>query len=111
MSGREINIYKVTLFCIVIELLNIIFSDGLLNLIVTIPEIIYVVTLIINKKIERAIYFHLVFTILCFNTDYGLTTTDYLLSYAKIKLIGPITLSYGLCIIIWILTLAKHPKI
>lgn len=111
LPKKNDNTNKLIIFFCIIELLNIIFAESSLNLIVTLPQILYVLVLILRGKLEQACYCNIIFTVLCFNSDFALDADANLLSFAKIKLFGPITLSYALAGIIWLLTLKKYPKI
>lgn len=107
----SIHIPSFVALCVLIELLNILLSESLLNLVVTLPQVLFVLFLIFTGNLNKACFFNLLFTVLCFNTDYGLTESENLLSYAKIKIVGPLTLSYALGGVVWILTRIKYPKI
>lgn len=96
-----IKIYIIIGFCVIIELLNIVTSDSVLNLLLTIPELLYVCFLILKRDFKNACFFNILFTALCFNPDFGLMKEDILYSYAKIKLVGPLTISYLLGGLVW----------
>lgn len=101
------KIYITIGLCVFIELYNIAASDSVLNLLLTIPELLLVCFLILKHDFQRAVFFNILFTALCFNPDFGLMEEDILYSYAKIKLVGPLTISYLLGGIIWFLVRIK----
>ena len=107
-KNKKSKINILILLFIIIELFNILFAESVANIIITIPQAIFVLFLIFNGKLEKACYFNILFTVLCFNTDFGLTSNETILSYAKIKVFGPFTLSYMLGGVIWVATVNKY---
>lgn len=93
--------------------INIFFYGSILNLLITIPEALYVLYLLLNKHHERALFWHLIFTITSASNaavgDYTGTLMQY--NYFSFKLIGPISLSYLFNIIFFALYAANVKKI
>lgn len=98
LSGRPILL---TIFFTFITLINIVFmkSDALLA--ITLPEYLLVLYFILKNEYQKALYWHIVFTVACVNA--GTVILEGSLSYAKIKLVGPLTLNYILLGIMWLL--------
>ena len=105
MSQKIDYIYYIALFAL-FEIINMLFLESSMNLLLTIPQIIVIFYFIISGNLDRAIIWHLVFVL----TAVDLNTIDddiEMLSYPAIKLIGPLTISYILLGIIWISTLRR----
>lgn len=105
MSQKIDYIYYIALFAL-FEIINMLFLESSINLLLTIPQIIVILYFIISGNLDRAIIWHLVFVL----TAVDLNTIDddiEMLSYPAIKLIGPLTISYILLGIIWISTLRR----
>lgn len=84
------------------ELLNIVLKDSSLNLIVSGPQILVVFCYIfIRVNYRKAFLLHMIFFALSFNSTSALLDFN-LFSYGKIKLVGPITLSYLIGGLIWL---------
>ena len=100
--------FNILLFA-VIETVNIVFMDSPLNLIVTIPEILYVIFLMCAGKIEIALMYHLIFVALSFESFTALTDS-LLFSYGKLKLVGPFGVSYIVTFLLFLLSFDKSSK-
>lgn len=98
LSERPILI---TVFFTLITLINIVFMKSSALLAVTLPEYLLVLYFILKNDYQKALYWHIVFTVVCVNA--GTVIIEGSLSYAKIKLVGPLTLNYILLGIMWLL--------
>lgn len=100
------RIYLIVSYLVILELINLLFIGSTLNLIITIPEIAYVLFLLFVKNdIKNALICHVLFCLTAFDT----TTLDseiLLYSYSEVKLFGPITISYIILGMIWIRTIS-----
>lgn len=78
---------------IMLELMNIIWMDSALNLLITLPQFFIVLYYIIKGNLSLAFLLHVIFTLTGFNE----TSASYdgvMYSYAKFKVAGPVALSY-----------------
>lgn len=72
------------------EIINIIFMDSTINLLLTIPQLGFIAFLIIKGDVRKAFLFHMIFIALSF--DYtSVLNAGTALSYGKIKFLGPIS--------------------
>ena len=103
--------YSITLLVlIVLEIINISFVSSSWILFLSIPQVVYVLYLILSNKLEKALLLHLIFNL----TACDINTLDddiTMLSYPAIKLIGPLTISYLLLGFIWLKTVKKKIQI
>lgn len=91
-----------------LSLINIVTLGSILNIILAIPQIIYVLyILFVKRDLKMAIVMHMIFTMTCVSplnakgfSEAGSALVIY--SYAKLKLIGPIGISYLIWILIFI---------
>lgn len=86
---------------VMLELGNIVLMESSLNLLITIPEALYVLYILFKQgNIRRALLLHVAFCL----TGFDATATDsemQLYSYPEAKLVGPLTLSYVILGLIW----------
>ncbi len=101
-SGRH-YVLMITFFA-VIELINIVCMESYANLLLAIPESIFVLYLLVSNQIENALLFHVIFCLTGLDAVSG-TTEEQLMSYPEFKLIGPLTFSYIVLGLIWIRSL------
>lgn len=97
LCGRPILL---TVFFTLLTLINIVFMESVALFAVTLPEYLLVLYYILKNKFQKALYWHIVFTVVCVNA--GTVILEGSLSYAKIKLVGPLTLNYILLAIMWL---------
>lgn len=100
---------KKIIFIFIILLINGITNTTLSNLILTIPQIAIVLFFIITKKIDKAVFWHFIFFITSY-TYFGDSQDLQLISYnyAKFKLIGPISYSYIVAILLMLIVYKKY---
>lgn len=78
----------------VLELANIILMGSMMNLIVAIPEVMIVLYVLYFKNdVQLAFLLHLSFCLTGFDVTSALSE-DIFYSYTKVKLVGPLTVSY-----------------
>ena len=94
--------YTVFVYIILI-LFNISTVGSILNLIITIPQIIYVLYLIFKKKYNEAILAHFVFIITSITATTAIITSR-VYNYASLKIIGSLSYSYLISILLFVLT-------
>lgn len=105
MSQKTNYILYIVLFAF-LELTNMVFLESRLNLLLTIPQILIILLLIIKKDLDSAIIWHLVFVLTAVDFNTKDESID-MLSYPALKLIGPLTISYILLGLIWLRTLPR----
>ena len=100
---------KYVLIYSIIFILNILLYGSPLNLIITIPSILYVLYLIIKGDLSRALFLHLIFIVTSVSHvaigDFDGAIIPY--GYFSFKLYGPLTISYLLNIFLFIRFLTK----
>lgn len=109
----QISIWRILLYSIII-LGNIVTIGSTLNLIISIPEFIYVFYLLFKNQIDKALFYHIVFVITSISATNaaGMEIDNTLLySYARLKIIGPIGASYLMSIILLLLSLHNKLKV
>lgn len=87
--------YVNIVFYILLIVANSLTHEKLSGLLVSLPEIIIVVSLLLRNKIEKAFFWHLVFTITCLAIPFSQITNPEdahygLFNYSKLKLVGPV---------------------
>ncbi len=101
------RVYFIVGILILLELANMIFMGSLLNLLITFPQVFYVLYLLFIKgDIKNALLAHVLFCL----TGFDATISDYeveLYSYPEVKLFGPLTVSYIILGLIWMKALKK----
>lgn len=101
--------YTRLLIFFLIELGNFYLLSSSLNILITILEVFVVILLIIRNDNSSALIFHIVFCLT--GCDATSASSDLqLLSYPEIKLFGPLTLSYIILGIIWVVNIKKAIK-
>lgn len=96
------NTFIVVLLFVFLELINVILMKSSANLLLTIPETIWVLYLLMCRgDVQNALLFHIIFCLTGFDAT-SASTEMQLMSYPKVKLVGPITLSYVILGLIWI---------
>lgn len=104
-SGKH-PVIIVTLL-VMLGLINVVFMESYANLILTLPEALLVLyLLLIRKDIEDSLILHVVFCLTGFDATSGSTELQ-LMSYPEVKLFGPITLSYVILGLIWVIAVQK----
>lgn len=93
-------VFQVLLF-VMLELVNVILMQSSLNLVLSLCQVVIVLSYVLKKRIDKAFFLHVVFSLTC--CDATSASVEYqLLSYAEVKLFGPFTLSYIILGIIWL---------
>lgn len=108
-NQQNANMLLYVVLFAVFELFNMIFLGSDLALCLSIPQIVIVLILIAQNKLEKALIWHVIFNV----TACDLNTLDedvVMLSYPALKLIGPLTISYILLGLLWLKSL-KQPVI
>lgn len=98
------------LLCGAMELVNIVEMNSLLNLLLTLPQLLLVLYFVVRRKLKEALFFHLLFMAVSFSATSAITDS-FLFSYGKMKAIGPITMSYLVGICIFFLVWMRYPVI
>lgn len=93
---------------VVVELTNILLMGSQLNILLSVPQIICVLYLMVKGEIKNACLAHIVFTLLSFNATSALDNELILYSYAKIKLLGPLTFSYIIGGFLWLIVVTQR---
>lgn len=99
-------------FCLV--LFNLITIGTPINLIITIPQALYIIFLLLHKKTAKALLYHILFVVTCISATSSAGMSDELrtiYSYSRVKLVDPVGLSYILSILILLLSLKNTIKI
>lgn len=91
---------------IVLMLLNICTVGKTINILVVIPQYLFIIYLILNKKYDKAILFHFVFIITSITATTALIEVP-IYNYVSIKLYGPFGLSYIISLILFIVTIKR----
>lgn len=103
-----IRFYSLLMACIILELANILLQQSLAGLVITIPQVLIVLYLLYAKKnLHTALIWHIVFCLTSMDAT-SLLVDEQLISYAKVKLFGPFTLSYIILGLLWI-EARRHP--
>ncbi len=104
------NFTKLLVLFVGLELLNICLMESVLNLLVTIPEVLIVLyCLFIKRDIKKAFLLHILFCLTGFDATSASSELD-LISYTEVKLVGPLTLSYIILGLIWLSCLSRKIK-
>lgn len=94
----------------IIYFLNIVLYGSPLNLIITLPSIVYVIYLILKGDLSKALFAHLIFIITSVSHasigDFEGTITPF--GYFSLKVFGPVTFSYLINIVLFTLYLLKN---
>ncbi|TYK38356.1 hypothetical protein ACTMKN_12310 [Bacteroides pyogenes] len=107
---QKTNFVKSILLIALLQFLNLFLLESTLNLILTIPQIVFVLILIFKGDLNSAILWHIVFIL----TAVDVNTKDEeleMLSYPAVKLIGPLTISYILLGLIWLKSLRYKVRV
>ncbi len=99
-----------TIFYTAIILFNIVTVSSPSGILLTAVETLFVIGLLYKHKIEDAFFWHTVFTITCLSATNaaGMDFDNTIMySYARLKLIGPIGLSYVISIFVMLSTLSR----
>ena len=98
-NGRTIVLLVLfTLF----ETINIVFMESSLNLILTVPQILIVLYYLYAKNdLNTAFLLHVIFILTGLDATSGSSEMQ-LMSYAKVKLFGPLTMSYIIVGLMWL---------
>lgn len=87
---------------VVLETINIVYMESSINLILTIPQFLFVLyVLFVKRDIHFAFLLHVIFILTSLDATSGSTELQ-MLSYAKVKLVGPLTMSYIVLGFIWL---------
>ena len=91
-------------FFILIVMVNILTVGSVINVVVTVPQYIYVLYLLSKKQLKNAILAHFSFFLLSFSLQSTLGMLDekttLLYNYGTIKLLGPLRASYAMNILL-----------
>lgn len=85
-----------------LETINIVFMESSLNLLLTVPQIIIVLYYLYAKNdLYTAFLLHIIFILTGLDATSGSSEMQ-LMSYAKVKLFGPLTMSYIILGLMWL---------
>ena len=113
MGGNLKFSIKTFSFCFILVFVNLNTVGSRLNLIITIPQVLYIIYLLINKNTSKAILYHILFVVTCISATSSAGMSDEMMtiySYSRIKLIGPVGLSYIISILILLFSLKNKIK-
>lgn len=112
MFELRLNKYIIVLVYIFFIVVNTITFGSYVNLFITLPQILCVLSAIFKRKIEKAIFYNFIFFITSISTNAMLAfkvfgRVEFLpnYGYGALKLIGPIRWTYAISIILLVLSL------
>lgn len=110
-ANKEYKVLDVLLYILLI-VVNLGTHETSWGLIVSIPQILFVLTLIALNKTEKAFFYHLIFTITCLAIPFSQITnpgeSQYgLFNYSKLKIIGPLAYYHVITFIIFFLMIKR----
>lgn len=93
---------------------GIVTKDSVVGLLLTVPQVLIIVYLLLRKEYYKATFCHLLFIVLGLDSTTSLLTISgdefSMYSYAKIKLVGPIGLNHLIGGLIWWRVRLKFPE-
>lgn len=95
----------------VLGLCNLLTIQSIIGVFLTIMELSWVIYLILYKRMQDALIWHLIFIILSVSSQGASVITDgqtSLYNYAELKFIGPVRFSYFITILIWLISKGKR---
>ena len=102
----------ITCAIFIVILLNLLTIGSPLNVVVTIPQYVVVLYFLITKQVDKALLWHLTFIVTSISSftaaelsDAGQSLAIY--NYARLKLVGPVGLSYLISILIFLVSIRK----
>lgn len=102
----KISYYKVLIFsCLLI--INILLKDSTLSFALTGLQVVFVLQLLLRNRIQDAAYWHIIFMITCFAVSGDEDEFVIKSGYFSTKLVGPLTLSYLVGILIYLCSLKR----
>lgn len=112
---QEYSIKHIALLVILI-VLNSITHEHISGAVIAIPQFVFVVYLLLNRKTETAFYYHLIFTITCLPMPFTTfanpdVITSGLYNYSKFKLINPIGIYHLILLLFIVVVLRKKSAI
>lgn len=115
MNKVSLNLFSISRFytlivilCI-LEILNMVFMDSSMNMLICIPEFIIVLYFLFSNSVGNALLWHIIFSLTTFSVSFALHD-EALMSYSSLKLFGPFTIAYIILGIIWLMVISKPIK-
>lgn len=106
--------YKRVLLFTIITFFAIITHESVSGLILTIPQLFFILYLLYHKKILEAYKWHIIFSLTCiaipFSSIIAPGIAYELFNYSKLKLIGPVSVSLIITLMILSYTIINHYK-
>ncbi len=97
---------------IVITFVNLYYVGKIVNVFLTIIQVVYVLFLVARKKYQDAFLWHLIFVITSVSGTNAIgiesIDSDYIYNYARLKIVGPIGLSY--CMLLFLFMISLNQK-
>lgn len=113
LSTSEIT--RLLLVIVVITFINLYFVGNIANIVLTIIQVLYVLFLVVRNKYQDALLWHLIFVLTSVSgtNAVGIESidSDYIYNYARLKIAGPIGLSYCVILLLLILSFTNKRKI
>ncbi len=115
ISYKEYSVKEILLYCLFV-FLNLITHETKLALLVSIPQILFVIGLLILNRTEKAFFYHLIFTITCLAIPFSQITNPGeslygLYNYSKLKIIGPLGYYHLVNFAIFLIALKRKLKV
>lgn len=105
MHNTEISdkkVYLLTFLYTSLTILNLLLMDTSVLMIITSFQALLLMFFIFKKDIRNAFFWHCIFTIACFNLGAVAIDAQTINTYAKAKLVGPLTLNYIILGLLWL---------
>jgi len=112
-NSLKVSLPKTILYSLII-LGNLVTIGSPLNLLVSIPEIVFVFFLLFRNRVDLAIFYHLIFIVTSISATNVMGMADNpvsMFSYSRLKVVGPVGASYLISIFLLLFSLAKKSKI
>lgn len=112
-NNEKDNSIKLTLLYAFIVLFNLLTVQSGAGILLTLIEALYVLIILSKRKTAEAFFWHTIFTITCISAT-GASGMDFdntvMFSYARLKIAGPIGLSYVVSCMILIASMSKKTE-
>ena len=107
---------KGVLFFITLIFFNLLTHETAWNLLISIPQFCWVLTLLLLRKTQKAFFYHLVFSVTCLAIPFSQLTNPGesiygLFNYSKLKIIGPLAYYHLISIAIFLIAIKQGLKI
>lgn len=105
----SLNFKEILLFTSLF-IVNVILKDTTISIILTIGQCLYVISLFLKGKIQDAVFWHFIFMLTSFAISGGIDEDVVKTGYFSTKLVGNITLSYVIAIILYVNSARRRPS-